>query len=73
MGYGWKILKAAVEQVILFPSVLSFKAYADGLCRKGETYEIVSKTENEDGSLTVVIRKRYNQNEFLGSADELLP
>lgn len=73
MAYNWKILKAAVEQVVLFPSVLSFKAYVDGLCRKGEPYEIVSKTENEDGSLTVVIRKRYNQNEFLYSADELLP
>lgn len=73
MGYGWKILKAAVEQVVLFPSLLSLQAYVDGLCRKGEPYEIVRRTDNEDGSVTVVIRKRYNQNEFLGSADELLP
>ena len=73
MAYGWKIQKAAVEQVILFPLVLCLRAYVDGLCRKGEPYEIISKTTNEDGSITVVIRKRYNQNEFLGSADEMLP
>ena len=74
MGYGWKILKAAVEQVVLFPSQLAFQAYCSGLAQKcGGTYEIVSKTENDNGTVTVVLRKPYNQNEFLYSADELLP
>lgn len=74
MGYGWKILKAAVEQVILFPSKLAFQAYFSGLAQKhAGVYEIVKKTYNDDGTVTVVVRKPYNQNEFLSSADELLP
>lgn len=72
MGYGWKILKAAVEQVILFPSEWSFRAYFTELVQKGAPYEIVRKSVNNDGTITVVVRKQYNQNEFLGSADELL-
>lgn len=74
MGYGWKIVKAAVEQVVLFPSKLAFQVYFSALAQKyGGTYEIVNKTENDDGTVTVVVRKPYNQNEFLYSADQLLP
>lgn len=74
MGYGWKILKAAVEQVILFPSKLAFQAYFADLAQKcAGKYEIVSKAENDDGTVTVVVRKPYNQNEFLYSADQFLP
>lgn len=73
MAYNWKILKAAVEQVVLFPSEWSFRAYFTELAKKGAPYEIVSKATNDDGTMTVVVRKQYNQNEFLGSADELLP
>lgn len=74
MAYNWKIIKAAVEQVVLFPSKLAFQAYFTELAkRSGGRYELISKTENDDGTVTVVVRKPYNQNEFLGSADELLP
>lgn len=72
MAYSWKIIKAAIEQVVLFPSKLTLNAYFSELARKGEPYEIVRKTCNDDGTVTVVVRKRYNQNEFLGSADDLL-
>lgn len=73
MAYSWKIIKAAVEQVIQFPSEASLRDYVAKLCDRKHTYEIVSKEKNEDGTLTVVMRKQYNNNEFLGSADELLP
>lgn len=73
MAYSWKIIKAAVEQVIQFPSEQSLRDYVTRLCNRHDTYEIVSKKQNEDGTLTVVMRKQYNNNEFLGSADELLP
>lgn len=73
MAYSWKIIKAAVEQVIQFPSEASLRDYVTKLCDRKHTYEIVSKEQNEDGTLTVVMRKQYNNNEFLGSADELLP
>ena len=73
MAYSWKIIKAAVEQVIQFPSEASLKDYVTKLCSRKQCYEIVSKTQNEDGTMTVVMRKQYNNNEFLGSADELLP
>lgn len=73
MPYKWNILKAAVEQVVLFPSEQDMRDYFTRLARKGEPYEIVTKTANTDGTLTVVVRKRYNQAEFLYSADELLP
>ena len=64
MGYNWKILRASVEQEILFPSKLSFKAYIDVLERKEEPYQIIKQTDNEDGTVTVIMRKRYNNNEF---------
>lgn len=73
MAYSWKIIKAAVEQVIQFPSEASLRDYVTKLCSRKQSYEIVSKTQNEDGTMTVVMRKQYNNNEFLGSADELLP
>ena len=66
MAWSWKILRAAVEQEILFPSADIFDKYINGLQRKNEPFEISSKVENDDGSLTVIMRKRYNpQNPFL--------
>ena len=65
MAYRWKILRAAVEQEILFPSTLDFENYVDGMGRKGEPCEVFQKKENADGTVTAILRKRYNNNEFL--------
>ena len=51
MGNPWRILKAAVEQEILFPSENCYKDYLTKLDQKNEPYEI----------------KRYNNNLFFGN------
>lgn len=66
MAWGWTILRAAVEQEILFPSEEKYNGYIDGMTRKGEPFEVESVTHNDDGTLTVLMRKRYNpHNAFL--------
>lgn len=65
MAYSWTILKAAVEQVILFPSERVFETYCHELNRKQEPFELLASVTNPNGSVTAKIRKRYNQNEFL--------
>ena len=65
MGYRWTILRASVEQEILFPSKLSLEAYIEVLERKKEPYQIIGQTDNEDGTVTAIMRKRYNNNDFL--------
>ena len=66
MSYNWQILRAAVEQEILFPSRKAYEAYIDGLERKGMPYEVLGEHEKLDGSMVVLMRKRYNpQNAFL--------
>ena len=65
MGYNWKILRAAVEQEILFPSRKAFIDYCDALWDKGLPYQVMGEVNNEDGTVTAIMRKRYNpQNEF---------
>ena len=66
---SWTILRTSVEQEILFPSELCFDSYIESLNRKDEPYEIISKIVNEDGTMTVVMRKRYNNNRFLHRAE----
>lgn len=72
MAWSWKILKAAVEQVILFPSKQCFDDYVAKLREKGEPCEVISYTFNNDGTFSAVMRKRYNQNAFLKSDDSAL-
>lgn len=69
MARKWKVLKAAVEQVLWFPNEETLKAYGKTV---KTPYEVVSKTMQDDGSWHLVIRKAYNNNAFLGRADELL-
>lgn len=64
MAYKWNIQKAAVEQEILFPARTIYESYIAGLQSREEPFEVLSEIENEDGSLTVVMRKRYNGNAF---------
>ncbi len=66
-----RILRAAVEQEILFPDAQTLDAYIDRMNEKGIPTEIVSEKENEsDNSLVVVLRKRYNPgNDFLPMAE----
>ena len=69
MARKWSILRAAVEQEIAFPSREVFDAYIAGLDRKGEPYQVGSVSEHADGTLTVLMRKRYNPgNAFLEKA-----
>lgn len=65
MAYKWKIIKAAVEQLVAFPSETDLNNYIKKLDNNKYAYEIVHKTQQEDGALTVLIRKQYNYNEFL--------
>ena len=65
MAYRWKILRAAVEQEILFPSAWDYDVYVEGLERKGEPCEIIQKNENADGTVTAILRKFYNKNDYL--------
>ena len=68
MAYNWRILRAAVEQEILFPSMYSYKEYIDSMKRKGMPYEVIGEHERLDGSVVVLMRKRYNpMNPFLES------
>lgn len=66
MAWSWKILRAAVEQEILFPNKNVFDTYIEGLRKKKEPFEVLNVIEDGDGTLTVIMRKRYNpQNPFL--------
>ena len=66
MSYNWQILRAAVEQEILFPSPKAFRAYIDGMERKGMPFQVMKAMVNDDGTMTVIMRKRYNPtNAFL--------
>lgn len=68
MAYNWQILRAAVEQEILFPSRKAYNDYIDSLERKGRPFEVLSADVRPDGSMVVIMRKRYNpQNAFLAA------
>lgn len=68
MGYNWQILRAAVEQEILFPNLIAVNHYLAGLDRKGMPYEVLEWHEHPDETVVVLMRKRYNpQNAFLRS------
>ena len=72
MGYNWQILRAAVEQEILFPSRKAYNDYIDGLESKGMPFEVISADVRLDGTMVVIMRKRYNpQNKFLKSKPDL--
>ena len=66
MGYNWQILRAAVEQEIQFPSRKAYEDYIGSLKRKEMPYEVLGEHERLDGTMVVLMRKRYNpQNAFL--------
>lgn len=70
MAYNWKIIKAAVEQEILFPNKAGFDSYIRHISQKDFPYEVVDAHSNEDGTFTAIIRKRYNPgNEFFPEKD----
>lgn len=60
MAWGWKIIRAAVEQEILFPNRDIYDSYIATLEKREEPFEVLGVCENGDGTLTVVMRKRYN-------------
>lgn len=66
MAYSWKIMRAAVEQEILFHTHREYKNYIAGMKRKGIPYQVMGKVAHDDGTVTALVRKRYNpQNAFL--------
>ena len=65
---GSVIAKAVVEQEIHFDSEYYFEDFIRKLDYYEEPYKIVSKTYSQ-GSLVVVIRKRYGEYPFLGDTD----
>ena len=65
MSYIWKIRRAAIEQEIIFPSELSYAAFREEFNASGKPLQIVSEVKEEDGTVTAVIRKQYNNNDFL--------
>lgn len=68
MAYSWQILRAAVEQEILFPSRKVYEEYISSMERKGMPYEVIGEHERLDGTVVVLMRKRYNpMNPFLES------
>ena len=72
MSYNWKILRAAVEQEIQFPSRKAYEDYIAGLVRTGMPHEVLGEHERLDGTMIVLMRKRYNpQNAFLRSQPEV--
>lgn len=73
MGRNWKILKAAVEQEVLFPNQSCFDTYIKRMEQKNRSCEVLSTIRNQDGSLTVLMRKGYNPgNAFLSEAERML-
>ena len=72
MAYRWEILRSAVEQEILFPSEKDYEEYlANYFIAKELPFEIVDEQENVDGTMTVIMRKPYNNNEFLHRIPEV--
>ncbi|MEE1504107.1 MAG: hypothetical protein UGF89_07690 [Acutalibacteraceae bacterium] len=70
MNKSWKILKAAVEQEILFPNQEALNKYLTHLGNKGLAHELVTEHQNADGTISVVLRKRYNPgNEYFSVED----
>lgn len=68
MSYGYKILKAAVEQQIEFKNYDNYKDYIDS------NYVVPIKEQlNLDGSFVAIIRKRYNNNDFLDMSFDIEP
>ncbi len=67
MGRQWRIMRAAVEQEILFPSRKVYEAYLLELDQKEVTYEVVRETVTSHDAIVVLMRKSYNFCEFLMS------
>lgn len=67
MAYYYKVLRAALEQELLFkdePDYLRFQR------KSGKDIgEIVYKRINEDGTINVILRRYYNQTELLSFHD----
>lgn len=65
MAYRWQILRSAVEQEILFPTEECYLSYLRTLDAKREPYKVVSESKKDDGSMVVIMRKRYNNTIFM--------
>ena len=60
MARNWLILRAAVEQEILFPSQKALDDYVAKLEVENFPHQLIRSTVKEDGTVVALMRKRYN-------------
>lgn len=59
-----KVLRAWIEQILLFDSKMEYLAFVETLNTKNQKYKICSTSWDEEGKFRVHIKKQYNNNEF---------
>lgn len=67
MSHSYKIISAAVEQKLQFPSQASYDAFVTNLITKKESFELIGITEHVGGYLTVVMRRCCSNYDFLAA------
>lgn len=60
MAHNWSIIRAAVEQEILFPSQKALNDYIAKLEAADFPHQLIRSTVQEDGTVVALMRKRYN-------------
>lgn len=60
MPRNWTIIRAAVEQEILFPSQKALDDYIAKLEADNFPHQLIHSTVQEDGTVVALMRKRYN-------------
>lgn len=60
MAHNWSIIRAAVEQEILFPSQEALDHYIAQLEVEDFPHQLIRSTAKEDGTVVALMRKRYN-------------
>lgn len=63
MAYYYKVLKAALEQELLFKDETDYMRFKKKWGK--DVGEVVDKTVNDDGTINVILRRYYNQTDFL--------
>lgn len=63
MAYFYKVLRAALEQELLFKDESDYERFQKKWGK--DVGEVVVKSTNEDGSVNVILRRFYNQTDLL--------
>lgn len=59
-----KIKAAWIEQILEFDSVHEYQAYIQKLLSKPGKFKEMDKNRDDEGRVTLRIRKQYNNNDF---------